>query len=57
MIESVNEFRSPRTASAAPNWPKDMDSIRDILHDGNKRANEIANETLQQVRDAMGMRY
>ena len=34
-----------------------MKDIRDILHDGNKRANEIANETLQQVRDAMGMRY
>ena len=34
-----------------------MDSIRDILHEGNKKANAIANETLEQVRDAMGMRY
>ena len=34
-----------------------MDYIRDVLHDGNKRANEIANETLEQVREAMGMRY
>ena len=36
---------------------KDMDSIRDILHDGNKRANAIAEETLDQVREAMGMKY
>lgn len=56
VIESVNE--SPGPAPRAPRQlAKDMDSIRDILHDGNKRANEIANETLQQVRDAMGMRY
>ncbi len=34
-----------------------MDSIRDILHDGNKRANAIAEETLDQVREAMGMKY
>ena len=34
-----------------------MDSIRDILHDGNRKANAIANETLDQVRDAMGMKY
>ena len=34
-----------------------MDFIRDILHDGNKRANAIAEETLDQVREAMGMKY
>ena len=56
MVESVNEFLAPHRERRAE-LAKDMDSIRDILHDGNKRANEIANETLQQVRDAMGMRY
>ena len=56
VIESVNEFLAPHRERRAE-LAKDMDSIRDILHDGNKRANEIANETLQQVRDAMGMRY
>ena len=34
-----------------------MDSSRDILHDGNKRSNAIAEETLDQVREAMGMKY
>ena len=56
VIESVNEFLAPHR-ERRDELAKDMDSIRDILHDGNKRANEIANETLQQVRDAMGMRY
>ena len=36
---------------------KDMDYVRDVLAEGNKKANAIANETLEQVRDAMGMRY
>ncbi|MEY8436700.1 tryptophan--tRNA ligase [Atopobiaceae bacterium 24-176] len=31
--------------------------VQDILHDGNRRANEIAEETLAQVREAMGMVY
>ena len=36
---------------------RDPDYIRDVLADGNKRANEIAHETLGQVREAMGMVY
>ena len=36
---------------------RDPDYIRDVLTDGNKRANEIAHETLNQVREAMGMVY
>ena len=34
-----------------------MDYVRDVLREGNKRANAIAEETLQQVREAMGMVY
>ncbi|MBB2955509.1 tryptophanyl-tRNA synthetase [Bifidobacterium commune] len=56
VIESVNEFLAPHRERRAE-LAKDMDSIRDILNDGNKRANAIAEETLDQVRDAMGMRY
>ena len=56
VIESVNEFLAPHRERRAE-LAKDMDYIRDVLHDGNKRANEIANETLEQVREAMGMRY
>lgn len=54
--ESVNEFLAPHRERRAE-LAKDMDSIRDILHDGNKRANAIAEETLDQVREAMGMKY
>ncbi len=36
---------------------QDMDYIKDVLHDGNKRANEVAHETLCEVREAMGMVY
>ena len=56
VIESVNEFLAPHRERRAK-LAKDMDSIRDILHDGNKRANAIAEETLDQVREAMGMKY
>ncbi len=36
---------------------QDMDYIKDVLNDGNKKANEIAHETLCEVREAMGMVY
>ncbi len=31
--------------------------VQEIIHEGNRRANEIAEETLAQVREAMGMVY
>jgi tryptophanyl-tRNA synthetase len=34
-----------------------MDAVRDVLRDGNARANAIAEETLDEVRAAMGMKY
>lgn len=36
---------------------RDPDYIKDIIHDGNRRANEIAHETLCEIREAMGMVY
>ena len=56
VTKSVNEFLAPHRERRAE-LARDMDTIRDILHDGNARANAIANETLDQVRDAMGMSY
>lgn len=56
VIESVNEYLAPIRARREE-YAKDLDSVRDILHDGNRKANEIANETLDQVREAMGMMY
>jgi tryptophanyl-tRNA synthetase len=31
--------------------------VKDVLHDGNARANEVARQTLDEVREAMGMVY
>ncbi|KFF31878.1 tryptophan--tRNA ligase [Bifidobacterium bombi] len=56
VITSVNEFLAPHR-ERREELAKDMDSIRDVIHDGNKRANAIANETLDEVREAMGMLY
>ncbi|MCH4209908.1 tryptophan--tRNA ligase [Bifidobacterium sp.] len=56
VIDSVNEFLAPHRERRAE-LAKDMDSIRDILHDGNRRANAIAEQTLGEVRAAMGMKY
>ena len=53
---SVNEFLAPHRERRAE-LAKDMDYVRDVLADGNKRANAIAEETLGQVREAMGMKY
>ena len=56
VTESVNAFLAPHRERRAE-LAKDMDTIRDILHEGNKRANAIAEETLDEVRAAMGMKY
>ena len=54
--EAVNnrfaEIRERRHA-----YESDLDYVKDVLHEGNRRANEIANATLAEVREAMGMVY
>ncbi len=56
VTESVNEFLAPIRARRVE-LEQDMDYIKDVLHEGNKRANEIANATLDEVREAMHMVY
>ena len=54
--EVVNEYFAPireRREKLAGN----LDYVKDVLHDGNPRANEIAHQTLNEVREAMGMVY
>ena len=56
VTEAVNEYlasiRERREAIAAkPGY------VEEILHEGNRKANEIANETLDEVREAMHMVY
>ena len=54
--EAVNnrfaEIRERRHA-----YENDLDYVKDVLHEGNRRTNEIANATLAEVREAMGMVY
>ena len=54
--EAVNnrfaEIRERRHA-----YENDLDYVKDVLHEGNRRANESANATLAEVREAMGMVY
>jgi tryptophanyl-tRNA synthetase len=38
-------------------FSEDPDLVRHVLERGNRRANEVANSTLAEVRDAMGMTY
>ena len=56
VTQSVNEFLAPHRERRAV-LAKDMDYIKDVLHEGNKKANAIAEATLQEVRQAMGMVY
>ncbi len=56
VTEAVNSYFAP-IRERREELAQDMDTVKDILHDGNKRANEIAEATLQEVREAMGMIY
>jgi len=37
-------------------WEQDPDAVRDVLRDGTRRAREVARETMDQVRSAMGVK-
>ena len=54
--QAVNEFLAPHRARREE-LAQDMDHVKEVLHEGNKRMNEIANETLGEVCEAMGMVY
>jgi len=36
---------------------QDEDAVYEMLLEGSKKANKVANETLQEVRDAIGLNY
>mgnify|MGYP004509164311 FL=1 len=56
VTEAVNEFMAPHRARREE-LARDMDHVKEVLHEGNKHMNEIANETLGEVCEAMGMVY
>jgi tryptophanyl-tRNA synthetase len=53
---AVNDMLTPVRARRAE-YARDPGYVRQVLRDGNQRANEIASATLAEVQDAMGMRY
>ncbi|MEY8562982.1 tryptophan--tRNA ligase [Eggerthellaceae bacterium 3-80] len=56
VTESVNEYLAP-IRERRLELEQDMDYIKEVLHEGNRQANEIANATLEEVREAMHMVY
>ena len=56
VTEAVNEYFTP-IRERRQRYENDLDYVKDVLHEGNRRANEIAEQTLAEVQDAMGMVY
>lgn len=56
MTEAVNEYFTP-IRERRQRYENDLAYVKDVLHEGNRRANEIAEQTLAEVQDAMGMVY
>ncbi len=56
VTESVNSFLAP-IRERRRQYEADLDYVKDVLHEGNKTANEIGQRTLDEVRQAMGMVY
>jgi tryptophanyl-tRNA synthetase len=53
---AVNDLLAPVRARRAE-YARDLGYVRQVLRDGNERANEVAAVTLAEVRTAMGMSY
>ncbi|MFH9615208.1 tryptophan--tRNA ligase [Streptomyces pratensis] len=54
VTEAVNAALAPIRARRAE-YEQDMGHVRGVLRDGNERANAVAEATLREVREAMGM--
>ena len=56
VTEAVNSYFEP-IRELRHQFENDLEYVKDVLHEGNRRANEIAEATLAEVREAMGMVY
>ena len=56
VTESVNGYLAP-IRERRHELERDLSYIEDVLHEGNKLANDVAQTTLNEVREAMGMVY
>ncbi len=56
VTDAVNDYLAP-IRERRHRYEQDLDYVKDVLHEGNRKMNEIANRTLDEVRVAMGMVY
>ncbi len=56
VTEAVNGYFEP-IRERRHQYENDLSYVKDVLAEGNRKANEIANATLDEVREAMGMSY
>ena len=56
VTEAVNSYFEP-IRERRHRFENDLDYVKDVLAEGNRRANEIAKATLAEVAEAMGMVY
>ena len=56
VTQAVNDYFAP-IRERRHRYENDLDYVKDVLAEGNRRANEIAEATLAEVRNAMGMVY
>ncbi|MBM6999024.1 tryptophan--tRNA ligase [bacterium] len=56
VTQSVNDFLAP-IRERRHQFENDLAYVKDVLHEGNRVMNEVANATLDEVRAAMGMVY
>ena len=56
VTEAVNSYFEP-IRERRHQYENDLGYVKDVLAEGNRRANEIAEATLAEVREAMGMVY
>ena len=56
VTKAVNDYFAP-IRERRHQYERDLDFVKDVLHEGNRKANEIAETTLEEVREAMGMVY
>jgi len=56
VTEAVNEFLAPMRARRAA-YAQEPGLVQQVLRAGNARANAVADQTLQEVREAMGTSY
>ena len=56
VTEAVNNYFEP-IRERRHRFENDLDYVKDVLAEGNRRANEIAEATLAEVAEAMGMVY